>query len=99
MVPARSAAPGPPASPTNVLAVVALATSFFLPIAGIVCGHIALAQIRRTGEEGRGLALAGLIIGYCLTGLIALFVVLYVGFAVVMVAMFTVFAALAGAAR
>ena len=63
----------PPAAGTNVLAIIALVASFFVPIAGIICGHIALAQIKRTGEQGRGLALAGLIIGYVFTALILLY--------------------------
>ena len=33
-------------------------------IAGIICGHISLSQIKKTGEQGRGMAIAGLIIGY-----------------------------------
>jgi hypothetical protein len=34
-------------------------------IAGIICGHIALSRIKKNpGLEGRGLALAGVIIGY-----------------------------------
>lgn len=33
-------------------------------IAAVICGHIARGQIRRTGEDGDGLALAGLLIGY-----------------------------------
>lgn len=40
---------------------------------GIVLGHISLSQIKRTGEDGRGLALAGLIIGYIGTGIVILF--------------------------
>jgi hypothetical protein len=35
----------------------------FFPV-GIITGHIALARINRTGERGRGLALAAVIIGY-----------------------------------
>jgi hypothetical protein len=35
----------------------------FYPI-GIVLGHVARAQIKRTGEGGRGLATAALVIGY-----------------------------------
>jgi len=66
----------PAAAPTNVLAIVALVSAFFIPIAGVVCGHIALGQIKRTGENGRGLALAGLIIGYVFTALIVLLIVL-----------------------
>ncbi len=68
-----AAAPSPPAGPsgTNSLAVAALACSigqlWFLILAGIpaiVLGHMARRQIRRTGEKGNGLALAGLILGY-----------------------------------
>src|SRR4051812_4711247 len=47
--------PYAPTAPTNVLAIVALVSSFFIPVAGIVCGHLALGQIKRTGENGRGL--------------------------------------------
>ena len=64
--------------PTNALAIVALVVSFFMPIAGIVCGHLALAQIKRTGEEGHGMALAGTVIGYTLTGLVVLLALAYV---------------------
>jgi large-conductance mechanosensitive channel len=42
----------------------ALVASFLLPLVGVICGHVALAQVRRTGESGRGLAIAALIIGY-----------------------------------
>jgi hypothetical protein len=44
-------------------------------IAGIICGAIALSQIKQTGEEGRGLALAGLIVGI-VTVVIALLIVI-----------------------
>ena len=50
------------------------------PSARIICGHIALGQIKRTGEGGHGLALAGTIIGYVLTGLGILVVVFYIIF-------------------
>jgi hypothetical protein len=36
---------------------------FISPVA-IPFGHIALSQIKRTGQEGRGMAIAGLVIGY-----------------------------------
>ncbi|MCI4659551.1 DUF4190 domain-containing protein [Cryobacterium zhongshanensis] len=48
----------------NTLALVAFIGSFFVSLVGIVCGHIALKQIKRTGQDGRGFALAGVIIGY-----------------------------------
>lgn len=62
--------PYPPAPPTNGLAIAALVCGVggfvigvsFIP--AIICGHLARAQIRRTGEQGGGMALAGLIIGY-----------------------------------
>lgn len=70
----------PPAR-TNTLAIVALVLSFFVTLGGIICGHIALAQIKRTGEGGRGLALAGLIIGYALSA----FWVVYFTFVIVFI--------------
>ena len=54
----------PAGQKTNVLAIVSLVSSFFISIVGIITGHIALSQIKKTGEQGRGLAIAGLIIGY-----------------------------------
>jgi hypothetical protein len=62
--------PYPPVSPTNGLAIASLVCGVgtfviglsFIP--AIICGHIARRQIRRTGEQGGGLALAGLILGY-----------------------------------
>lgn len=62
--------PYPPPPTTNVLAIVGFAGAFFNSLVGIVCGHIALAQIRRTGEQGRGLALAAVIIGYAQLALV-----------------------------
>ena len=76
---AQAAAPGPaaltttvtsPAS-TNGLAIASLACGLaqfaFGPLAtipAIVLGHMARSQIRRTGEQGAGLALAGLVLGW-----------------------------------
>ncbi|MHA3684896.1 DUF4190 domain-containing protein [Leucobacter sp. HY1908] len=48
----------------NTLAVLSLVFSVLMALPAIVMGHVALAQIARTGESGRGLAIAGLIIGY-----------------------------------
>lgn len=50
--------------PTNVLAILALVGVFVWSIVGIVLGHIALSQVKKTGESGHGLALAAVIIGY-----------------------------------
>ena len=56
---------------TNPLAIVSLvagcaqfAFCFLASIVAIVTGHIARAQIKRTNEQGAGLALTGLILGY-----------------------------------
>jgi len=54
---------------TNVLAIVALVAAFVVPLVGIICGHIALSQIKRTGERGHGLALAGTVLGYVFVAL------------------------------
>jgi hypothetical protein len=51
---------------TNTLAIIAIIGGFVFPLAGIVCGFIALSQIKRTGQGGRGLALAGVIIGFAI---------------------------------
>ncbi len=58
---------GQPPRKTNTLAIVSLISSFFISLVGIITGHIALSQIKRTGEAGRGMAIAGLIIGYAAT--------------------------------
>ncbi|MBU3994837.1 MAG: DUF4190 domain-containing protein [Actinobacteria bacterium] len=59
------AAPQQPASrPTNTMAIIALIASIIVSLVGVILGHIALNQIKKTGEGGRGLAIAALIIGY-----------------------------------
>lgn len=67
----------PPAPRTNVLAIISFVAAFMMSIAAIVCGHIALAQIKRTGEAGRGLAIAGLVLGYAGVAFFALFFVIW----------------------
>ena len=69
---------GPPAGygpwrrPTNTMAVLALVLAFAFAPAGLVLGIVARRQIRETGEEGEGLALAGIIIGGIATAFIAM---------------------------
>jgi hypothetical protein len=72
--PYSSSAAGPR---LNTLAIVALVLGIVIPPGGIICGHIALNQNKRTGEAGRGLALAGTIIGYVFTVLWVLGVILF----------------------
>ena len=78
----QPAAPGYYAPPTNTLAIIALVLGFVVPLGGIICGHIALGQIKRTGEGGRGLALAGLILGYAFTAILVLYIIGVVIFAI-----------------
>ena len=49
-------------------------------IAGIILGHMALSEIAKSGGriEGRGLAMAGLIIGYVLAALIVIAIVVVI---------------------
>jgi hypothetical protein len=63
-------APPMAAASTNSMAVLSFIFSALGGLLGIVFGHIALSQITTSGEGGRKLAIAGLVIGY---GWIALF--------------------------
>jgi len=56
-------------APTNTMAVLSLVFAFVFTPLGVVFGHIARGQIKRTGEQGDGLALAGLIISYISLGI------------------------------
>lgn len=59
----------PPPAKTNPLAITALVLSVIgivvapLSLVGIVVGLIALNQVKRTGEAGQGLAIAGIAVG------------------------------------
>jgi hypothetical protein len=94
-VPPYSAAPGSvpssaqyysPPRATNTLAIIALVAScagILIPladIAGIVMGFIALSQIKRTGENGRGLALGAVIAGFAILVIQLVLIALYVIF-------------------
>ena len=63
---------------TNSMAIAALVVSLICcaPL-GVIFGHLAINQINRTGEGGRGLAVAGLVIGYvgCAFGILYMIVV------------------------
>jgi peptidyl-prolyl cis-trans isomerase B (cyclophilin B) len=72
----------PQAQPTNALAIVSLVCAFLFAPLGIIFGHMSLSQIKKTGEEGRGLAIAGLVISYMITVLTIVVVALSVLFIV-----------------
>lgn len=64
--------PPNPAYRTNGLAIGALVSALVFAPLGIILGHVALGQIRRRGEGGRGLAVAALAIGYLWVAMIVL---------------------------
>jgi hypothetical protein len=76
----------PPAysPPTNGMAIASLvcslagiATCVSAPV-GAILGHVARKQIRERGEGGDGMALAGIIVGWVLTGIMLLVAVFYI---------------------
>jgi hypothetical protein len=75
------------AAKTNGLAIASLACGLaqfvFGPLAtipAIVLGHVARHQIKRTGEQGAGLALAGLVLGWA-TVILAIVMIIVIGLA------------------
>ena len=62
----------------NVLAIVSFVSAFVVSLAAIITGHIAISQIKKTGERGRGLAIAGLVLGYVglVSGIIATIIII-----------------------
>jgi peptidyl-prolyl cis-trans isomerase B (cyclophilin B) len=56
------------------MAIASIVCAFVLAPLGVIFGHISLSQIKKSGEEGRGLAIAGLIVGYVITFLTILVV-------------------------
>lgn len=71
----------PSTGSTNTMAIVSLITSILgIGIVGVICGHVAMGQIGRSGESGRGMALAGLIIGYVLLALQVIGLIVIVAF-------------------
>jgi peptidyl-prolyl cis-trans isomerase B (cyclophilin B) len=70
----------PSATPRyNGMALAAFIVVFFASVVGLVLGYVALGQIKRTHESGRGLALAAVVLGWIGTVgallLVALFVI------------------------
>lgn len=75
-----SPAPGPRPAGTNGMAIAGLVVAihgFGLPglgLVGAILGHIARSQIRRTGEDGDGLGIGAIAVGWIST---ALYLVLF----------------------
>lgn len=79
---------GPPQGETNVCAIWSLVLGIlslvccgcFSAIPAVICGHIALNQIKESGDTqgGRGMAIAGLVLGYGLIALTIIILIVYV---------------------
>jgi peptidyl-prolyl cis-trans isomerase B (cyclophilin B) len=54
------------------MAIASFVCAFFCSPLGIIFGHVALSQIKKTNEGGKGLATAGLVISY-----LAIFIVFF----------------------
>lgn len=81
--PAAAMPGGYPSAPkTNGLAIASLVCSIlglfccFTALPGVILGHMATSQIKRTGEDGKGLAVAGLVVGYLGMGIVVLVLLL-----------------------
>lgn len=77
----------PPKRDTNPLAIASLVCSIaglvtcaLTSVVGLILGIVAMSQIKRTGDEGRGMALAGVIVGGVITALTVIGLVLYFAF-------------------
>lgn len=72
------------AQKTNTFAIVSLVASIaglitgITFLVGIIFGHLSLSQIKKTNEAGRGMAIAGLIIGYVGIALTIIGVIIFV---------------------
>lgn len=62
----------------NIFAVLSIIFCWFAGILGLVFGYIALSQIKRTGQRGRGLALAGVIISWIAVGIVVIWTVVII---------------------
>jgi len=64
---------------TNVMAIISLIAPFVgFGVVGLVLGIIALGQIKKTGEQGRGLALAGTIVSAASVLIGVIVIIIYV---------------------
>ncbi|WP_210479715.1 DUF4190 domain-containing protein [Naasia sp. SYSU D00948] len=63
--PSYASAPSAYDRPLNVMSIIAFILSLVgLSLFAVILGHIGMSQIKRTGERGRGFAIAALVIGY-----------------------------------
>ena len=62
------------------LPILALVFAFIFPLVGAILGHVALSQIRqgKINDNNKGLATAGMIVGWVFTGLYITFIGAYI---------------------
>jgi hypothetical protein len=48
------------------------------PILGVIFGFVALNQIKKTGQSGRGLALAGISVGFVVIAIIVVYFIIVI---------------------
>ena len=72
-----TAATTPQTDRWNIWAILAIILVWVTVIPGLIFGHIALSQVRRTGERGRGLALTAVIFGWIAVVSLALFAMFF----------------------
>ncbi|GAA0998202.1 DUF4190 domain-containing protein [Subtercola frigoramans] len=74
-----TAGPSPVAAKTNVISIVALVLSIIgFTVVGIILGFVGLNQVKKTGEAGRGLAIAAIVIGFIELVLGIILIIVYV---------------------
>jgi hypothetical protein len=79
---------------TNTMAILSLVFAFVFSPLGIAFGHVAKKQIKQTGEQGEGLATAGMVVGYVVTGI---YLLVCCGYAAVIIGLIGAEASGAGA--
>lgn len=77
-VPVRSTEPLAKAS--LILGVLAPFMCAATSVPAIITGHMALSRIRRSGDEGRGMAIAGLVLGHIFTAFCVLWILVFILF-------------------
>lgn len=55
-----------PGQKTNTMAIIALILAFIVPLVGLILGIVALAQVKKKNEGGKGLAVASIILSVVL---------------------------------
>ena len=77
-------APQNPSSHLNTMALIGFILSLsaivfgVTAIPGVVLGHIGLSQIKKTGEQGKGLGISALAVGYAIIGFTVIGIIIFV---------------------